>query len=377
MVCHMLWRRDLGGPRVQLELAEQLTAMGHHVEKFSWEDAYPGRTPRLLPGRLAGFARRAERFVRQHADSFDVIDAHQGNILHAGTALGLCGAVVVRSAGLHHFHREWQRNNRNRSPGVRGILGLRRRQLVSLLNERAAETSFDVADRVLVPNENEATFLSRRPEWACKVETVPNAISTATWNLLSRLPIRTPRPGEGTVVFVGAWGPDKGSRDWGRIVRKVWLALPSTQFLFAGTAVARETVLTDLGMPSDPRVEVIKSFTPGDLPALLSRGSIGGFPSYVEGFGLAVLEKLAAGLPVVAYDVPGPRQLLAPLGSGLLIAPGNADAFASKLVDLLTEQPESHRSRALACREAASVYTWDAVAPLTLDLYRAAREGLE
>lgn len=376
MVCHIPWQRDLGGARVQLELAEQLTTMGHQVEKFSWEDAYPSGTSRLLPGWLAGFARRAERFVRQHADSFDVIDAHQGNILHTATDLGQRGALVVRSVGLVHFYREWERVDGTRSGGVRGALGWRRRRLVSLLNERAAEKSFDVADRVLVPNENEATFLSRRPEWACKVQTVPMAISTPAWNRLSQLPIRAPAPGQGTVLFLGAWGPRKGSRDWARIVREVWQALPSTRFLFAGTGIAQEAVLTDLGMSSDRRVEVIKSFTPGDLPALLSRGSIGAFPSYVEGFGLAVLEKLAAGLPVVAYDVPGPRQLLAPLGSGLLTVPGDVDAFAGKLVDLLTEQPESYGLRALACREVASAYTWDAVAPLTLDLYRAAQEGV-
>jgi glycosyltransferase involved in cell wall biosynthesis len=100
------------------------------------------------------------------------------------------------------------------------------------------------------------------------------------------------------------------------------------------------------------------------------------FPVTSRDSDAAVLEKLAAGLPIVAYDVPGPRQLLAPLGSGLLTVPGDVDAFAGKLVDLLTEQPESYGLRALACREVASAYTWDAVAPLTLDLYRAAQEGV-
>ena len=375
MVCHMPWQRDLGGARVQLELAEQLTTMGHQVEKFSWEDAYPSGTSRLLPGRLAGFARRAERFVRQHADSFDVIDAHQGNILHTATDLGQRGALIVRSVGLVHFYREWERVDGTRSGGVRGALGWRRRRLVSLLNERAAERSFDAADCVLANNTAEAAFISQRAEWASRVEVVPNAISTAAWNRLSQLPIRAPAPGQGTVLFLGAWGPRKGSRDWARIVREVWQALPSTRFLFAGTGIAQEAVLTDLGMSSDRRVEVIKSFTPGDLPALLSRASVGGFPSYIEGSPFAVLEKLAAALPVVAYDVPGAHDLLAPLGSDLLVAPGDVDAFAGRLVDLLTEETESRRSLAQACRDAASAYTLESIGRRTLDLYQGAREG--
>ena len=52
------------------------------------------------------------------------------------------------------------------------------------------------------------------------------------------------------------------------------------------------------------------TFEEADLPSLLADCAVALFPSYVEGFGLAVLEQLAAGLPTIAYDVPGPRQIL-------------------------------------------------------------------
>jgi len=46
MVIHTPWTPNLGGPRVQLELADELRAMGHEVEKFSYEDAFPRAAPR-------------------------------------------------------------------------------------------------------------------------------------------------------------------------------------------------------------------------------------------------------------------------------------------------------------------------------------------
>jgi glycosyltransferase involved in cell wall biosynthesis len=48
------------------------------------------------------------------------------------------------------------------------------------------------------------------------------------------------------------------------------------------------------------------------------------------------MEQLAAGLPVVAYDVPGSTDILAPLDPGLLVAAGDVDGFADRLVRQLT-----------------------------------------
>ena len=59
--------------------------------------------------------------------------------------------------------------------------------------------------------------------------------------------------------------------------------------------------------------------------------TVGAFPSYVEGFGLAVLEQLAAGLPTVAYNLPGPRDILKSTLPDLLVPCGDAEKFAATL----------------------------------------------
>src|SRR5947209_17738731 len=98
MVCHMPWSRNLGGARVQVELADEFRALGHQVEKFSYEDAFPkgrSRLGDLLDPRA--FPRRARAFVQNRRADFDVIDAHQGNLPYSKPDLGFSGLLVVRS----------------------------------------------------------------------------------------------------------------------------------------------------------------------------------------------------------------------------------------------------------------------------------------
>jgi glycosyltransferase involved in cell wall biosynthesis len=55
-------------------------------------------------------------------------------------------------------------------------------------------------------------------------------------------------------------------------------------------------------------------------------------PSRFEGFGLTVVEAVAAKIPVIAFDVDGPREILTGLPSCYLVPPGNASSFASAML---------------------------------------------
>ena len=82
----------------------------------------------------------------------------------------------------------------------------------------------------------------------------------------------------------------------------IWERHPTAQFLFLGTMFDETVVRADLGGDNSTQIFCRPAFAARDLPLLIADCVMGVFPSHVEGFGLALLEQLAAGLPTVAYN---------------------------------------------------------------------------
>jgi glycosyltransferase involved in cell wall biosynthesis len=95
------------------------------------------------------------------------------------------------------------------------------------------------------------------------------------------------------------------------------------------------------------------------------------FPSAAEGFGLPPLEAFAAGVPVVASDLPVTREVLGPdRRLADLVPPGDAAALAGALERRLTQADPA--GAATARRERAAGFTWAATAASTAEAYRRA-----
>jgi phosphatidyl-myo-inositol alpha-mannosyltransferase len=86
-----------------------------------------------------------------------------------------------------------------------------------------------------------------------------------------------------------------------------------------------------------------------------------------ESFGVVLLEAMAAGLPVVASDIPGYRDVLPP-EAGRLVATGDATALAAALTELLADAELRHRVGE-AGRRAAAAYAWPRIAARVLEVY--------
>jgi glycosyltransferase involved in cell wall biosynthesis len=78
------------------------------------------------------------------------------------------------------------------------------------------------------------------------------------------------------------------------------------------------------------------------LAGELRAGSLLLAPSRYEPFGLAALEAMAAGVPVLAADVGGLRDVVGPGSGGVRLAHRDADAWAGAALDLLDDD-ERHR----------------------------------
>ncbi|MDB9518288.1 glycosyltransferase family 4 protein [Roseofilum reptotaenium CS-1145] len=373
MVLHVPWDRNLGGSRVQLELADEFCKMGHQVEKFDVNDAFPdAQSSRISELIRPSFSTKAKEFIQANGKSFDVIDAHQGNVPFSKAELNFQGLLVARSVGLYAFCEDyfkleevkWPQKKKG-NPITKVLRSWRKqREFPYYLS------SLKTCDLINLPNGDELNYVRDILGLGYKSVFFPFGLSEQR----QRAFFQATQPGgirllNKQVAFIGYWTPRKGSKDWPEIIMRTKAQVPDVRFLFLGTGLSPQEVLQDLNMPAYDWIEIIPSYESNMLPQLLSEATIGAFPSYMEGFGFAVLEKLACGLPTIAYDIPGPRDMLRPLDPSLMIPVGDLGKFTAKLIELLQLDEKKYNQLSQNCHKVSSIFSWPKIAKDHLQLY--------
>ena len=105
-----------------------------------------------------------------------------------------------------------------------------------------------------------------------------------------------------------------------------------------------------------------------DVAELYGAADLFVHPSYREGLPVAVIEAMAAGLPIVASKIRGNVDLITSDG-GRLVCPCNAHGFAEAIDTLLSDEDTRVRMGENN-REAAKRYSTEAVTELLLKLYK-------
>jgi glycosyltransferase involved in cell wall biosynthesis len=105
-----------------------------------------------------------------------------------------------------------------------------------------------------------------------------------------------------------------------------------------------------------------------DVPAALAGADVACMPSRWESAGYAALEAMRAGLPVVASDVDGLRELVEHGRCGLLVPPENPVALAGALGRLAAD-PDLVARLAAGARRRAAQFTSADMAAATLTVY--------
>lgn len=375
LVLHTPWTPDLGLPRCSIELAGEFRERGHVVDRFDLCDAFPRRTRLGAFFEHALFPRRAVEFVRRHGHEYDVVQAEQGNLPVSKHALGYDGVLVCRSDGLVHFYVEWLREHgRKRKPARGSLPGAALRSLATRLDGGvgAVERSFAFADAIVLLNHDELRFVTDRLGHGDKALVLPNGLSEDCFAALAAAagsPER--RHAAQHVVLVGHLSERKGLSDLPTLVRRIRELLPHARVSFLGAGLPAKHVLPLFAPQDRDRLRVVESFAPDELPSLLCDATVGILPSYLEGFPLGALEQLAAGVPTVAYDAPGSRELLRSLPSALTPL-GDPDALAAEVARVLSLPQPAYAALAEQAREVAGRFRWAEIADQTLAAYEEA-----
>lgn len=124
----------------------------------------------------------------------------------------------------------------------------------------------------------------------------------------------------------------------------------------------RQSGLTDA-------VEIIERPSDAELRQAITRASIFVSASQFEGFGIAAVEAMSAGLPVVLSDIDAHRHLIAESSAGLLADFSKPDDSAARTAELFRRlEDQSCRLNAKAMSRSCN-WDWPTIGAQTLDLY--------
>ena len=179
--------------------------------------------------------------------------------------------------------------------------------------------------------------------------------------------------GKRILGFTGRLVPHKGVD----VILQALTQLPNDVVLLVVGAGPRLPSLVSLAarLGVADRVRFCASVSDDDLPRYLALADVFVFPSQsrLEGFGLAVAEAMAVGLPVVIADMPGVREVIEPGQEGLLAEPLLANDLAEKVRSLLDDPALARRMGAAGRRRAEERYGLSTVAAQLLSLYASLR----
>jgi glycosyltransferase involved in cell wall biosynthesis len=104
------------------------------------------------------------------------------------------------------------------------------------------------------------------------------------------------------------------------------------------------------------------------IPKFYEGADICVFPSRHEAFGIVILEAMASGKPVVASNGGGFPEIISDGENGILVKPGDPEAFAEAILTLLRNDKLRNRLSRNALKTAAN-YSWENIAKKYVSLY--------
>lgn len=344
---------DINGvARTLNTLGEGLQRRGHEVAVVTTvpeveAGGLPRRVMHSVP--LPGYAGLRLGFASSR-QMLEIFDDHRPDVLYVATET-VMGVAAIRAAGkrgipvVSGFHTNFQVYLEDYH--LPGMEALAQGVLRSIHNHTA---------RTLTPSADTAAMLEG---WGIQnVGVMGRGVDTALFS-----------PARRSVALRQSWGVDEATPVAvyvGRIAAEKNLALAVRAFeVFSSVQPGARMVFVGDG----PRLEALKEQCPhfhyagarmgDDLAAHYASADVFLFPSITETFGNVVLEAMASGLGVVAFDYAAPRLLIRPGENGWLAPLGDENAYLEQT--RLSAAGWNNDALRTAARQAAIDLGWERV----------------
>ncbi|MCS3672415.1 glycosyltransferase involved in cell wall biosynthesis [Salinibacter ruber] len=381
--------KSLGAPKAYIEIAEALEVQGCECTVVGTETVAPAiENYTDQQAREEYYCQQLHSYISEYAHKYDVVEYEYRKLPVARSAFPKDILMVARTSLLLHHSidtslsawpsllqvastaiRDLSTPPINKEIGVSDYARVAKKYAGTGLNKllksgrrRAlarANRTLKNTDLVFVNNQYDRRRLIKEGIEPDKVRVIHLGLREKRRSALAPESEAIPE-GPPTVVFIGMYQIRKGGRDIPRIVQSVMEARPSVTFRLLGTKglfQTRREILAHFPPSLRSQIEVVPRYEPEALPSLLEDAHLGIFPSHYEGFGFGVLEMMAAGVPVFAYDVPGPPEMVP---DDLLVTRGNWRAMASGVSRLLNDPAELERRRKQA-QDRVKNFSWERI----------------
>lgn len=201
---------------------------------------------------------------------------------------------------------------------------------------------------------------------------IPNGIDFERFAASDIKPIEKFDDGRPTILFVGRLEKRKGFRHLIRAFPYIKESIPDARLLVVGAYSDEEKApfiryarahklhgINFVGWVS--RQELPRYFRTAQLFCAPSTG--------FESFGIVLLEAMAAGLPIVASDIAGYRQVLTNGIEGELVEPDDPETIAHASIKLLSDE-KLRNAMSQRGRETAARYDWPIIAQQVIEYYQ-------
>ncbi len=310
------------------DLANELARRGHLVTIVTPDD-FP--SSRRVAGRFTPLVYPfiVQRWMRRHGVDCDVVVFHSYSGWRAVSTAAARGVpAVVAFHGLEPLYHQALREESADAGGLSWRYRLLQEWLMPFMLRSACRN----ATRVTCLNAIERDELVRRG-WVAedRVDVVFHGVPPGFF-----LPERSSRQAR-TLLFVGQWLPMKGVEYLRDAFTDLAHRHADLRLVCAGTLAPADEVLAGFAPVVRPRVTVFPRLERLALVDLYREADIMVAPSLYEGFGVALVEAMAARLPIVTTRVGVAADALTDGESALIIPTRHAQAIAGEVERLLAD----------------------------------------
>lgn len=305
----------------------------------------------------------ATRVVLETLKSFrpEILHAHHPFLL-GDTALRVAAALDLPLVFTHHTMYE---HYTHYVPGDLPAFA----QFIKALSTGYA----NLCDHVIAPSESVRAILVERGV-ETPVTVIPTGVALDKFRRVNGRAFRRRQglPEDAFVVgHLGRLAPEKNLDFLARAVCRFLRGRPDAHFLIVGDGPSIDSVKTICGRARvTDRVHFAGNLVMPELARSYAAMDVFAFASKTETQGMVLTEAMAAGVPVVALDAPGARDVVRDDSNGRLLKRENAGDFSAALEWVYSGSPEKRKALTRSARKTARDYSSDRSIERALELYR-------